>query len=161
MEAMRERIIGAVSPYVEIESPDLVEVRGLHMGVGCSAAPPVPYCGTRLKHTVGLAKSRCQHAPCLLPVVKSCFPLRNPPTAVRLPTCLALQVAVTTDVDLGAIYSGLPQAAILHSSLKQGSPATHCRLRCLSPPASQAARPRPRPAPVATQHASPPCLAPT
>lgn len=26
MEAMRERIIGAVSPYVEIESPDLVEV---------------------------------------------------------------------------------------------------------------------------------------
>jgi hypothetical protein len=27
MEAMRERIIGAVSPYVEIESPDLVEVR--------------------------------------------------------------------------------------------------------------------------------------
>ena len=30
MEAMRERIIGAVSPYVEIESPDLVEV-----GAGC------------------------------------------------------------------------------------------------------------------------------
>jgi hypothetical protein len=28
MEAMRERIIGAVSPYVEIESPDLVEVGG-------------------------------------------------------------------------------------------------------------------------------------
>ncbi len=27
MEAMRERIIGAVSPYVEIESPELVEVR--------------------------------------------------------------------------------------------------------------------------------------
>lgn len=32
MEAMRERIIGAVSPYVEIESPDLVEV-------GCGVGP--------------------------------------------------------------------------------------------------------------------------
>ena len=36
MEAMRERIIGAVSPYVEIESPDLVEVGiGWGVEVGC------------------------------------------------------------------------------------------------------------------------------
>ena len=33
MEAMRERIIGAVSPYVEIEAPELVEVGTLWCGV--------------------------------------------------------------------------------------------------------------------------------
>lgn len=41
MEAMRERIIGAVSPYVEIESPDLVEV-GCRVGRGPAASPHLP-----------------------------------------------------------------------------------------------------------------------
>ncbi|KAL4421262.1 hypothetical protein ABPG75_010553 [Micractinium tetrahymenae] len=44
MEAMRERIIGAVSPYVEIESPDLVEVAvttDVELGAIYSVAVPV------------------------------------------------------------------------------------------------------------------------
>lgn len=44
MEAMRERIIGAVSPYVEIESPDLVEVAvttDTELGAIYSVAVPV------------------------------------------------------------------------------------------------------------------------
>lgn len=44
MEAMRERIIGAVSPYVEIESPDLVEVAvttDVDLGAIYSVAVPV------------------------------------------------------------------------------------------------------------------------
>lgn len=46
MEAMRERIIGAVSPYVEIESPDLVEVcwGGVGWGLG-GGAGGWPACG--------------------------------------------------------------------------------------------------------------------
>ncbi|PSC76208.1 chloroplast division site-determinant [Micractinium conductrix] len=44
MEAMRERIIGAVSPYVEIESPELVEVAvttDVELGAIYSVAVPV------------------------------------------------------------------------------------------------------------------------
>lgn len=131
MEAMRERIIGAVSPYVEIESPELVEVSWvfrdqLQEGAATSQA------------VVGSDGERSLRLRC----VSLCQPGKHPcvtqpvlPSLAPLPA--ALQVAVTTDVELGAIYSGESSG-----SRRSTHRAHACTTVAPRPPCLAAARPR-------------------